>query len=190
MTLVTLDRFLTFYLNVKYSSYCTTKRLLKLVLSTIAVLLTIVLSVTISIYFKQINFDYVSLSMPIMHIFLDTLYLLVASATLIYVIMIYKAQVKLRKISSTRIENHNQLKLFVPILLIVTFILFIVFPDILYMLMAHGLLEFHENIVLSLLIAYHFGWLVDPLILTYCFHSKRKRRKSQLSETKHELNKM
>ena len=190
MTLVTLDRFLTFYLNVKYSSYCSTKRLLKLVLSTIAVLLTIVLSVTISIYFKQISFDYVSLLMPIMLIFLDTLYLLVASATLIYVIMVYTARVKLRKISSTGIEKHNQLKLFVPILLIVTFILFIVFPDILYMLMAHGLLEFHENIVLSLLIAYHFGWLVDPLIFIYCFHSNRKRRKSQLSETKHELNKM
>lgn len=190
MILVTLDRFFTFYLNVKYSSYCTKKRLLKLVLSTIAVLLTIVLSVTISIYFKQIDFDYISLSMPIMHIFLDTLYLFAASATLIYDLSVYKTQVKLRKISSTGNEKHNQLKLFVPILLIVTFILFIVFPDIFYMLMAHGLLEFHGNIVLSLLIAYHIGWLVDPLIFIYCFYSTRKRRKRQLSETKHELNKM
>ena len=190
MTLVTLVRFLTFYLNVKYPSYCTTNRLLKLVLLTIAVLLTIVLSVTTSICFKQIKFDCISLSMPIMYIFLDTLYLFIASATLIYVITVYKTQVKLREIYSTGNEKHNLLKLFVPILLIITFILFIVFPDILYMLMVHGLLEFHENIVLSLLIAYHFGWLVDPLIFIHCFHSTRKRRKRQLSETKHELSKM
>ena len=174
MILVTLDRFFTFYLNVKYSSYCTTKRLLKVVLSIIAVLLTIVLNVTMSIYFKEIDFDYISLSMPIMHIFFDTLHLFVASATLIYVISVYKTQVKLRKISNNGTEKHNQLKLFVPILLIVIFILFTVFPDILYMLTARGLLEFHEKIVLSLLIVYHFGWLVDPLIFVYCFHSTGK----------------
>ena len=183
MTLVTLDRFLIFYLNMKYSIYCTTKRLLKLVLSTIAVLLTIVPSVTMSIYFKQIDFDYISLSMPIIHIFLDAMYVFVASATLSYVIVVCKTQVKLRKISSIGNEKHNRLKLFVPILLIITFILFTVFPDILYMLMVYGLLEFHEKIVLSLLILYHFGWLVDPLISIYWFHSRRKRRKRQLSET-------
>ena len=183
MTLVTLDRFLTFYLNMKYSSYCTTKRLLKLVLLTIAVLLMIVLIFTVLIYFKQIDFDYISLSMPIIHIFLDVLYVFVASATLLYVIAVYKTQVKLRKISTIGNEKHNRLKLFVPILLIITFILFIVFPDILYMFMVYGLLEFHEKILLSLLIVYHFGWLVDPLIFIYWFHSTRNRRKRQLSET-------
>ena len=183
MILVTLDRFLTFYLNIKYSSYCTTERLLKLVLSTIAVLLMIVLSVTMSIYFKQIDFDYISLSMPIIHLLLDALYVFVASATLSYVIVVYKTRVKPRKISSIGNEKHNRLKLFVPILLIITFILFNVFPDILYMLMVYGVLEFHKKIVLSLLIVYHFGWLVDPLISIYWFHSTRKKRKIQLSET-------
>ena len=183
MILVTIDRFLIFYLNIKYSNYCTTKRLFKLILSTIAVLLTIILSVTMSIYCKKITFDYISTSMPIIHIFLDTLYVFVATATFIYVIAVYKKQLKLRKISSIGNEKDNQLKLFVPTLLIVTFILFIVLPDILYMLMVYGILKFHKQIVRLLLIAYHFGLLLDPLAFIYCFHSTRKRRKQQLTET-------
>ena len=183
MNLVTIDRFLTFYLNIKYSNYCTTKRLLKLILSTIAVLVTVIFSVTMLIYCKKIDFDYVSMSMPIIHIFLDTLYVLVAAATFIYVIAVYKKQLKLRKISSIGNEKNNQLKLFVPTLLIITFILFTVFPDILYMLMVYGILEFHKQIVLLQLITYHFGWLIDPLIFIHCFHSTRKRRKQQLAKT-------
>ena len=55
MIFLTSDRFLVFYLNMKYPLFCTQKRLLKIIFSVVAFPMILVLILALAIQFELIN---------------------------------------------------------------------------------------------------------------------------------------
>ena len=179
MTLFTLDRFLVFYLTIKYPIYCTPKKLLKIIYTVVMFTAILVLILVVLFLCKIICFW--KLSIIVLHAvtILDTLYIIDVVMTYTYIFVVYKRQAKLRKISYNGRINCEQFKFTVPILIITTYVLFTVSPNF----WAFSIIRSNDENNLSSYsichILYLIGWLADPLIYVsnlYLVKCKSKRR--------------
>ena len=179
MTLFTLDRFLVFYLTIKYPIYCTPKKLLKIIYTVVMFTAIFVLILVVLFLCKIICFW--KLSIIVLHAvtILDTLYIIDVVMTYTYIFVVYKRQAKLRKISYNGRINCEQFKFTVPILIITTYVLFTVSPNF----WAFSIIRSNDENNLSSYsichILYLIGWLADPLIYVsnlYLAKCKSKRR--------------
>ena len=179
MTLFTLDRFLVFYLTIKYPIYCTPKKLLKIIYTVVMFTAIFVLILVVLFLCKIICFW--KLSIIVLHAvtILDTLYIIDVVMTYTYIFVVYKRQAKLRKISYKGRINCEQFKFTVPILIITTYVLFTVSPNF----WAFPIIRSNDENNLSSYsichILYLIGWLADPLIYVsnlYLAKCKSKRR--------------
>ena len=171
MVLFTLDRFLVFYFAIKYPLYCTSKKLLKIINTVVVLAIIFVLILVVLILCKVIHFW--KLGIIVLHAvtIIDTLYIIDVVMTYTYIFLVYKRQAKLRKISNNVRINSKKFKFTVPTLVIITYILFTVFPHFWNFFMIIKSLDVNNLNSSSIFRILHIlGWLADPLIYMSNFY--------------------
>ena len=96
-----------------------------MVLSAICVLILLA-----TIHLEQMSFPVINLVAMFVFTVIDSLYVIAAVITYAYIFVVYKRQMKARKIFFNVKNTHDQFQLLVPALMVVTYIFFTVFPDI------------------------------------------------------------
>ena len=175
MILLTSDRFLVFYLNMKYPIYCTPKKLLKVVFAVVAVPIIVFLILALAIQFEQIELLNMAIIMQYVYISVDTFYIFIVIITCTYILFQFRRQKKLRgNMAFTKKKNQDQFNLTLPILVIAIFILFNVCPNFLgiFVRTSSGDQFSMESEIPRVM--YTLGWISDPLIYL-CSHQTRLR---------------
>lgn len=85
MILLISDRFLVFYLNMKYPIFYSQKRLLKIIFSVVAFPVILVLILALAIQFELTNELNMSIIVQYVYITIDTFYLVIVIITYIYI---------------------------------------------------------------------------------------------------------
>ena len=168
MLLLTLDRFLLFYLNLKYRVLCTPTRILKCIYATVttSALLTLVLMTSCKL--KEQTFQQSTLKIMVCFcIFLDSAYIVIVFITYGYIFALYRQQTKTRRMSHTRKENNDHFRLAVPSFIIASFILFSILPNFIIFFVTLDFLEAKVTTIRTIILMYRFGLLTDPLIYIF-----------------------
>ena len=183
MTFITLDRLAEVKLNLKYPLYCTAKRtnILLFLAFTVSILLFLGLLTMYLVDKTHNKVNWINWKKFLFRYLLPTLqgvFLIIASSTYIYIFKkLRKNRIALRKIVNQLNKNPKQEeepkktqknpKIFVPSLIILTFILFSILPQYLWLATTVGVGSTTEK--LSILfplvpILYFLGWCLDPII--------------------------
>lgn len=131
MTLLTLDSFLNFHVTIKYSIHCITKKLLKILSTSLAFAVIIALILIGLLQCKVIIHSWkFGFTVLFAMIILDTFLIIQVAVTHAYIFVVYEWQTKLRSILyNGRIKN-DQFNFTVPTLVITTHVLLIVFSHL------------------------------------------------------------
>lgn len=185
MIFITLDRFLAVYLNIKYERFCTRRKTIVLLLAAFLVANSFFAYVFVKNTLNPWNYR----RWLYLYVYPVFGFGFVIYACLVYLYIynkIKKNKVQRKKMmhrfkSNTReaVTQHfkkNKFKLFVPGLIILNFILFMVVPITITMIIY--VLHEGENIEIDHLpfvsVLYTVSFLIDPLI--YLFHMKSAKR--------------
>ena len=178
MILLTSDRFLVFYLNMKYPIYCTPGKLFKIIISVVVVPMALVLILALAIQFGLINVLKVSIITKYVYISVDTFYITIVIVTYAYIFVKFRRQKKLRSsVSFSRRKNQDHFNLKVPTLVMATFILFSVCPNFLVIFIRTSPEEGLSIKSEIPHVMYILGWIADPLIYV-CTQRTRLHPKS------------
>ena len=182
MILLTLDRFMIFYFNMRYPFYCTGRTMLKSIYTIALVSLIYSLVLVTSSNLKEKRYQNILELLTYVYIFLDIFYILLAAITYTYIFAKLRQQRKLKEITGSIIRNNNeQFKLIVPTLVIATYILFSILPNILFFCITLNLLKASPTLIRTAYIMYRFALLADPLI--YVLNTKSLRFKCKAHAT-------
>ena len=169
MGLLTMDRFLVFYLNIRYNVYITSSKLIKLIIGTVPIFLLTAIILSVLIATQKVTKQRLDNIFHPLYLMIDVACIFLTAATYVYIFMLYRQKSRTKK-NNQFIGRKDQFKLLVPSLIIVTLIAFNITPDLLRGAVIYGLLPFNEMFI-SLSFMFHIiGWLMDPLI--YIFYSK------------------
>ena len=128
MTLLTIDRFLVFYLNITYHIRFHPVKVVKSIQIVVVISLmpTIIFAVLISL--GKIGMKQLGSICFVSYLIFDAIYILIAGKTYIYIFRAYKRQINIRRNSecTRKKETFNHL---IPCLIIITFIIFAIIPD-------------------------------------------------------------
>ena len=172
MTLLVLDRFLAFYLNIKYLVICTKKRIKKVVIALISIIFVLSTLLVILVIVEIIDLTSTIVVLMKISVVFDLIYITLCITTYIYIFTVFKRQMKIRKMSSTL---QDRFKLLVPSLIIATFIFFIIIPEIVDLFSNN---RYPINTIAEIL--YSIGFLCDPII--YVCNYKCSTKKIKLSK--------
>lgn len=199
MTFLTLDRLAAVKLNLKYPIYCKAKRTIAGLIITFIISLLLFAGLLIT-FFVYKNPDKSRLKKWNMFLFayivtvLQGIFLIITSITYFYIFKkLRKNRLALRKITKQLHKNsmrklqskktQTNPKLFVPGLIILTFILFSIFPHFMYFgysKMSHRVRTFFEWIP----VLFSLGWCVDPIIYIFSNRSVQKKIKQCIMSPK------
>ena len=170
MTLLTIDRFLVFYLNIRYLSKWPPERLLKSIVFIYVTSLLIFTCFTVMISLKLVDWLYFANLMFMPYFILDVIYIIQVRSTYFYIYFKYKKHKELMEDKKLKSNNKEHFKLLTPTLLIVTFIIFYCIPD--FVDIFYQFFDFDRNFIIYnvLGISYRISWLIDPII--YIYHCK------------------
>ena len=182
MILLTLDRFMIFYFNIRYSIYCTARTMLKSIYTIALVSLIFSLFLVTSSNLKAKKYRNILVLMSYVYIFVDIFYILLAAITYTYIFTKLREQRKRKGIPGGSIKDNNKrFKLAVPTLVITTYILFSILPSILIFCMNLNFLKASPMLVRTAYLMYRFALLADPLI--YVLNTKSLRFKCKAHDT-------
>ena len=179
MTLITLDRFLEIYLNIKYSILCSFKKTKTVLI--IALAISFVLLVPA---FQVKKETLISFGILFCYPILESFFIILASVTYLYIFKqvlrhrkrTMKVQKQLRR--NNRVINRmhfgNRFKVFVPSLIIITFIFFMFVPNTISLFIHKGFVKPEVQDIVFILIP--IGLVADPVI--YIFNLEGIRRLS------------
>ena len=178
MSFLTLDRLFVFYLNIKYQFYVSQKRVLKSIIFfvTISFITTITCAMLTSL--KKITLREIECESCALFLIFDAAFMLLAAGTYFYIFLIYKTQLKLRK-NNPLVKNKDHFRLFVPSLIILTFVLFTIIPDFLRTAVKFKIITSYEISIYTNFFCYKIGWFIDPLIYIFSLTFKRKNSKNR-----------
>ena len=176
MAMIAIDRFLEIYLNIKYNIYWSVKKT-KITLIVALVICSILFIPLVIVAVRNID-SFVKVSAGYIFPILSLIFLVVASFSYYYIIkqvLIHRKNEKrmheqLQGNSSTfhYKQSANKFKLFVPTLIIITYLLFMICPNFMKLFVVLELLPF---------VGYHFahifillGFIADAFI--YIFNVK------------------
>ena len=181
MTLLTIDRLLVFYLNIRYASRFNFKKLLKLLFSGATISFVTTITILILIALRKRTWQQFENVIYIMFLSFDIVYILLAIVTYTYIFIVYRRHLKLKK-NIQGSNNKEHFKLLVPSLIIGTCLLFFILPDVLNVTYRYNLVIYSNDLVTYVAtILYRIRWIVDPLI--YIFYSSCRRKKKHHEET-------
>ena len=167
MTVLTIDRFLVFHLNMRYFILWPPKRLLKSLLLICFISFAIYISCTCLIVLDIIDWVKLADRAYLPFLIWDIIYISIVVATYLYIFHIYKKHLKFNKDQLFRRNKSEHFMLRIPTLLIVTFILFMCVPDFLNASVHFKLLDGNGQIFYIAGIFYRFAWLADPVVYIY-----------------------
>ena len=167
MTVLTIDRFLVFHLNMRYFILWPPKRLLKSLLLICFISFAIYISCTCLIVLDIIDWVKLADRAYLPFLIWDIIYIGIVVATYLYIFHIYKKHLKFNKDQLFRRNKSEHFMLRIPTLLIVTFILFMCVPDFLNASVHFKLLDGNGQIFYTAGIFYRFAWLADPVVYIY-----------------------
>ena len=172
MMLVTVDRFFVFRLNVKYSLLWSPKKTLKLISGLFILAAFVFLIYLIKDFVEPIlSFYYI----PYIYVGLDTMFIIIAAVTYIYIFKVFKNHRRKKKKSVVRSTKDDSFNLYVPTWIIITFLIFIVIPNYLRFFNSMGLIQLSVGVNVVSQYMYLIGYLADPLI--YIAHLPFARQK-------------
>ena len=181
MALLTIDRLLVFYLNIRYASRFNFKKLLKLIFSAVTVSFVTTITILILIILRKRTWQQFESVIYIMFLSSDIAYILLVIVTYTYIFKVYRRHLKLKK-NIQGGNNKEHFKLLVPSLIIGTFLIFFILPDVLNVTYRYNLVIYSNDLITYVAtILYRIGWIVDPLI--YIFYSNCRRKRKQHEET-------
>ena len=196
MIYITVDRFCEIYFNIKYPVYWNSKKTLILIAS--SVIICLILFIIVIIHIKRtpaMQFEYAYANMGILLVryvypLAQICFLIIASIAYFYIFKKIKAHKDQRKKITGHLDGKcnvddrktkNSFKIFVPSLIILTFFLFMIIPDILQLCVSFKLIPSKNTEVAFLLIP--MGFLADPIIYIFNLLAvKRKIRKVLLGK--------
>ena len=182
MILLTIDRLLVFYLNIRYASRFNFKKLLKLIFSAVTVSFVTTVTILILIALRKRTWQQFESVIYIMFLSFDIPYILLAIVTYSYIFIVYRRHLKLKK-NIQGSNNKEHFKLLVPSLIIGTSLIFFILPDVLNVTYKYNLIIYSNDLVTYVAtILYRIGWIVDPLIYIFYSNCKRKRKKHEETE--------
>lgn len=179
MTLITVDRFLEIYLNIKYNILCSPKK------TKTVLIIAIVISFLLLVPAFQVKKEtLISFGILFCYPILESFFIILASVTYLY---IFKQVLRHRKITmkvqkqlrrNNRVTNPmhfgNRFKVFVPSLIIITFVFFMFVPNAISLSILKGFVKPEVQGIVFILIP--IGLVADPVI--YIFSLKGIRQPS------------
>ena len=166
MVLLTIDRFLVFFLKFRYQSYFSPLKILKLILAlTLVCLLTAIIFAVLT-SMQIIAWSQLENKMFLVYLVFDVAYILLVIGTYSFIFRVYRKQRKFRK-TTQGIKKENSFKLLVPTLIIVTFIIHNFIPNIINIIYRYKFKTFNETFIKFVFICYRIGWLLTPLIYIF-----------------------
>ena len=193
MILLTIDRFLVFYLKLKYSLYFSPSKVWKIILwlALLCLLTTAIFAVLIPL--QTITWLQIYDVLYVLYLIFDVGYIFLTIGTYSFIFQVYRRHLKFKKTSQIS-GKKNRFKILIPTLIIATFILFNIIPNIINASYRHEIQSFDKTIIQVALIIYRIGWLVDPLIYIFCSSCsdnfkkfKKKKRRISLLHNKHQV---
>ena len=186
MFFITLDRLLAVYWNIKYDQYCTKRR--TLVLLIIVFVISIIFYLCILISNRMNPWDYGKFLMVYIYPIFQVWFLLTAFVTYIYIFMKVRenrlARKKIEKqinrsnnTSNVKRYSRNSFNILVPGAVVLTFILFMILPGVIYCVFDN----LGSKIKVPYVI-YVLGWIADPMIYIFTIKSLRKKLLSKIQK--------
>ena len=179
MTLITIDRFLEIYLNIKYNILCSPKKTKTVLI--IAIVISVLLLVPAFHVKKE---TLISFGILFCYPMLESFFIILALVTYLHIFKqvqrhrksTLKVQKQLRRNNRviTRMHFGNRFKVFVPSLIIITFIFFMCIPNTISLFILKGFVKPELQGVVFILIP--IGLVADPVI--YIFSLKGISRSS------------
>ena len=189
MTFITIDRFLEIYLNIKYSIIWSPKKTRTVLIIAFCISFTLMI-LTLLIGKQNSRFFFIYYFIPIS----DSIFLIVASVIYFYITKqilkhrrnTKKLQQQLRKNNKIvyQKKSNNRFKIYVPALIIVTFIFFMIGPNFISLLNRQTKivkLDVEENIV-NILIP--IGFIADAIIFIFNLKAFRTALKRMINRQK------
>lgn len=184
MIFITLDRLFEFRLNIKYSLYWSPKKTFYAQTTVFSILILVfVCLIILKVFFT--SFDFVKIIMIYVLPQFGIIFMILAIYTYY---LIFKKLKRNRRTSrkikqnimmqNLRIQNETSTKgfrVFVPSLIIATFILFSIIPYATMLIYYYVFNEQHQLLFKFILIMFPLGWLADAVI--YIFTLRQIRRK-------------
>ena len=185
MILITIERFLEFYLNIKYRIYWSPKKTLAAI--------TLVATSSVSVFLctvlvKNYNqLDFIKVYLMYVYPAMEFMFMVAATATyfMIYnkILEIKRQKKRLEKqiernSSIPSIVHHKKKRIFgiyLPSLIIITFIFFNIIPNLTINIVFYVRREYRFHKIMIIL--YHLGWLSDPMIYIFTLKAVRKTMK-------------
>lgn len=184
MTLITIDRFMGIYLNIKYDIHWYAKRTkIALTAAFVVSLLSGIPAVIVGLEDPCKVFKFLSLYVyPV----LEGIFVVIALFTYFYIIkQVHKHKKISRKIEKQLRENHiipfqkpsrNRFRIYVPTLIIITFILFTIGPNVIKFFYFLNIIQNHYISHIAYLLI-PVGFIADPLIYILNLKPVRTRLK-------------
>ena len=182
MILLTTDRFLVFYLNMKYHFYLPPRKITRLIVVVSMTLFTCTIIAAIFIMLNKMSRLYYWNMLYLLYVIIDISYILLVMSVYIYIFSVYKRQKKIRKNCK---DNNDSFKLLIPSLLIVTFIIFSIIPDLFLTGAYYQIYYVSENVKEMPFMLFRIGRIVDPLIYIFGFSFRRGRQRCIYNPLKH-----
>ena len=182
MILLTIDRFLVFYLNMKYHFYLPPRKITSLIIVVSMTLFTCTIIAAIFIILNKMSRLYYWNMLYLLYVIIDISYILLVMSVYIYIFSVYKRQKKIRKNCK---DNNDSFKLLIPSLLIVTFIIFSIIPDLFLTGAYYQIYYVSDNVKEMPFILFRIGRIVDPLIYIFGFSFRRGRQSCIYNPLKH-----
>lgn len=178
MVLLTVDRFLAIYLNFKYQFYIPPKRIMRLVAIVSMSLLACATLAAVLTVFNKMNWLYHWNKLYVLFVIVDISYIVLVILVYAYIFHVFKRQ---KKLQTNRANDTDSFKILIPSLLIVTFVIFTIIPDLFLTGAYHQIYYVSDAMHKIPFIFFRLGHIADPLIYILGFNFKRdslKRRKS------------
>ena len=187
MTLITIDRFMDIYLNIKYDIHWYAKSTkIALTAAFVVSLLSGIPAVIVGLEDPWKVFKFLSLYVyPV----LEGIFVVIALFTYFYIIKQVQKHKKIsRKIEKQLRENHiipfqkpsrNRFRIYVPTLIIITFILFTIGPNVIKFFYFLNIIQNHYISHIAYLLI-PVGFIADPLIYILNLKPVRTRLKQMI----------
>ena len=114
MFLLTIDRFLVFYLNIRYKLYFTSTKAIKVIISTVTLFLATTIIFSVLIVTQKLTLYWFNHGIATLILTVDIVYIFVVAATYIYTFMAHRQQSRTRR-NNQYIRSNDHFKLLVPI---------------------------------------------------------------------------
>ena len=146
MILLTVDRFLVFHLELKYSLYFTPSKVFKIIICLALLCLLTTVAFAVLIPLQTITWLQVYDVLYVLYLILDIGYIFIAAGTYSFIFQIYRRHLKLKKTSQIS-GKKDRFKLLIPTLIIATFILLDIIPNIINASYRHKIQSFDKTII-------------------------------------------